>query len=724
MKSNEVKSIAITFMIITVFILSTVPRDIVSWRAETSTYFEQPLFSTHQWLAWEAVEMFSEAKMGWITENLYAFWHGVEAPFNSETGTFYGYTLSDYGDIEDLVLYLDATGTIVTDSSLADRAQEEYNKLVSELSLDETDFEQAAFYAGTMSHYISQAGIWKAVWDDSLWGPLNESNWVLFEDGIERGNTETYFDEPTFNYQFTNMSVYYNDFFDLSPNITIAVDGSTATVNLAKQVFSDAQYLSDEFNSTFIDAIDWEETYYNTTRDCLTFSVEATYAALEHAMVSVDWKTISMEDPVYTYDNGTGFLEIPDFSVNYTDNGGLHTLTAADIELAEFRVIIYPEYAWEDPILSAEHEALQFNVSTQKWYHNEHLVKGTSAYSNHTILYTFKMNQSSLTWSNISVIDFSVDYFKFNLTSIVSFYNETSRTVDITHVVMDIYEIPEVGELDPSEVSSAEWILYTRGEGFQGTVAFGFPAYDTEGYQPHGNLAYDALNESWYAIDNDIGLVFTDVLQEFYIVVQFEVTGIPVGYYWESAYGEAYFVPECIGQDNEYWFKTRDHQITISAPTIIFDAEANLLSAYNITAYSDYNNTELDYYEIVTKAVWGQNVREASWRIFMKNGYSTSHSGDLLWDWANNYWYVENIDVGDLKDGEFYISAKIINMNTNTTIAPYGLPSECFIIGSGEKQPSSYLISMMFVTGLVIPGIIFAGFMCISKKRKQMKKLI
>ncbi len=681
--------ITLTFSLMALVCISLAPSSVFSWKQEASIYANRPNFTTHQWLAYESIQLSpSSSRIQWIRNNLLDFWHGVEAPHNSVMASSYAVSTDDYGDINDLILYLDGSGTSVTNSSLADRAQDEYDSLVAELAKDEMDEALAAFHAGAMTHYISQAGVWGAIWNETLWGTLPAANWTSFENQIEAGLDASRFD--------ADPEDWVNNLFTLAPTIITPVNAYDAAVDLAQNIHPVAQSLGDDFENDWAEVGNWTTAYKDDVTDCLTYSVEAIYAALDHAMISVHWNGISMNDPVYTYDNETGLFEIPEFTVTFANETGKYNLTSADAELAEFRLIIYPEKAWEDPILSPEREDLQFNAGTQKWYHDEYLVKGTSANLEHTVLYTFKMNQSSLTWSNDSAIKFNVEYFNINLTSIVTSYNETSRSVSITQVVMDIYEIPEVRELDPSEVSSARWYLYTKGEGSQVSEAIGVPAHDTEGRQPNGNLTYNALDEYWYSLDNDIGLVFTAVLVQFYVVVQFEVTGLPVGYEKSGN-----FVAGCFAQDNDYWFATRDHQITISVPEVVFNQETNLFSVYNITAYSDYNNTMLGIYELANKTIHGQDIRSYTWKVFLHDGISSSITGKLNWSSEHNYWYVEDVDVSSLPDNRYYLSAKLINMNVNVTTSPWGPPSNIFKI----KRPMPiiyWILPELFVVGFVV----------------------
>ena len=327
------------------------------------------------------------------------------------------------------------------------------------------------------------------------------------------------------------------------------------------------------------------------------------------------------------------------------------------------------------------------------------------------------MNQSSETWSNDSAIDFSVDYFKFNMTSINTYYNGTDRTVDISEVVIDVYELPEIRELEPSEVTSARWILYTKGEGTQVSEAIGVEAFDTEGTQPSGNLTYDAVNGSWYAFDNDIGLVFTQVRQQYYVVVEFMVAGLPIGFYKNSSYGQAIFEIGCFAQDT-YWFITRDHQITISTPVVEYDDVAQTISAYNITGFADYKHTELDYYELETKPIEGQDIRSYKWKVFLYDGIPSSLTANLLWDFTEEYWYIEDQDVSSLPDNDYYVSAKLTNMNVNATVSPWGPASNTFTV----KRPVPiiyWILPEFFVAGFVV----LFGWLAWWRPR-QKKKLI
>ena len=202
--------------------------------------YTKPFFSTHQWLALEALRMFDPTKIQWITNNYLAFWNGVEAPTNTTASELYvenGDLI--YGDINDYVLYFEVDGITVKNDNLATRAYEEYTKLFNELSSSNINFTQASFYAGALSHYVSQAGTYRTTWDNTQFDPdFNITNWEIFENLVKQGNTRTYFPTIEIRWEYLDLDAYYNEYFNVTPSITIGEkDAYNATINLANQIY-------------------------------------------------------------------------------------------------------------------------------------------------------------------------------------------------------------------------------------------------------------------------------------------------------------------------------------------------------------------------------------------------------------------------------------------------------------------------------------------------------
>ena len=670
----------------------TVPSYVIGWRQDTSSNLERPNFATHQWLAYEALQISpSTSMLQWIENNRLYFWWGVEAPYNELAAEQVSAGLGvDYGDIYDYVLYLDAAGTTVTNDSLADRAQEEYDKLIAELGDVNGDYALAAFYAGAMSHYISQAGVYAAQWDESLWGTLNVVNWTGYENQIEATLIGSHFENDPEDFNSTE--------FNIEPTAITPVNASQATIDLAMNIWSFARSLGDDFVGTWTSVDDWTATYKDNTLNALEYSAEAIYAAIKHALEAVNWKYLSIPDPTFTYYADTNHIAIPEFEVTYTDNTGSYILTDLLATKAEFRVIAEGQYITDPWTMQPDINQLYYNDATDKWYYPDELFYGTVAKRDHTILYTFDLDGGSETWSNSTTATFAVDYYFVNVTSLDSYYNWRPRTLDIWNVQFEVPDLPDVGIIDNTEATDAEWILYTKGEGTQVGEAIGVPAYNTEGDAQGGELYFNSTDSTWYSLDNDIGLVFTQTLQQYYVVVKMTITGLPVGYEKTSSIGQTEFVPYAQGSD-DYWFVTRDHVITMTKPEIVFHPEDNTVDVYGIRGWADYGNTSLDYYELVDKEVYGQDIRSTQWKVFLFDGIQSRLTGELTWDYTEEYWYVEGIDLNSLPDNDYYIAAKLVNMNLNATVSPWGPQSDLFTIS--RPIPIVYWI---------LPEIFLAGF--------------
>lgn len=693
-----------------------IPAYVMGWKQRSSALLTTPNFTTHQWLAQEALKLApSNSMFQWITNHQLAFWLGVEAAYNSLAAAEYddGYA-TNYGNINSLYLYLDVTGTIVTEGNLSARAQEEYEKLVIELSADEPNEEQAAFYAGAMSHYVSQAGFWGAIWNSTLWGTLNVENLNSFENYIDNTLDASYFDQSSSQWKST--------FYTLSPTVITPIDAENGTINLAKSIHSIAQSLGDDFDVDSLSVEDWTTTYNNNVIDCLTSSVEVIYAVLKHAMDAADLRFITIPNPEYEMNVANGHMTIPEFSVTYTNVTGTYALTESLATIAEYRIIINPEGS---ATLQPERTSLKFNVSSGKWYHDYHFVYGLATNEhpvNHTIVYTFQMVRSVLTWSNYSDNYFAISFFPVVFNNFLTVYNPIERTLVVSNIQVSIPAIPELGFIDPSDTSVARWFLYQKGEGTQTSEPIGQEARTTEGDYINGSLIFDPATESWYSETVDIGLIFTPVKVQYYVIVRFGIEGVPTGYLRQSTYGTV-FVPFAQKSDDN-WFGTRDHQITITKPEIDYNKETQTISIYNIRAWSDYKNTTLDYYEIYGKSVHGDDKRTARWTVFLYDGIASAltktGTNKLQWDGINEYWFTEDIDVSALPDNYYYVSSRFVTMNVNATTSPWGPTSDMFQI-----------IKPIPVVYYILPEIFLIGFLVLfgwlvwykpMMKKKQMEK--
>ncbi len=720
------KTIAITMLFLVT--VSMVPSYVLGWRSETTPDWQlskYPKFSTTQWLSWEAVKMFPDAKVSWITENLYAFWHGVEAPYNGKASVPYGYNSTDYGDIDELKIGLDAAGTTVVYANLSVRAQEEYTKLVAELSKDDTDYRLAAFYAGTMSHYVGQAGTWYTIWNTTAWGyneTLFNEKVVAFESAIEAGVSRSNFNVPAFNYRYENMSIYYNSYFNVTPTVIAAQNAYNASITLAQHVYPYAENLYLDLNSSITKASDWEATYRDRVLLCLNYTVEAIYSALEHAMDAASWSYLVLPDPQFSYDNYTNYITIPEFEVRFRNSSGEYILDDSHTTMAQAWYIIRDDDTNEPVELSTNYFDLAFNATTQKWYYNS-LAYNAVAQKNQSIIYRFDMDRAAPTWSNVSANTFYVYYYNTTVEGLNYIYHSYERTIDVFNITVYCHDLPEIGEVLPGEVDTAIWILYQKGHGATQTgEVIGVPKKDTEGNIVTGELQWDPVARRWYDNGTDIGLVFTPTGVDLYVIARFNLT-VPVGYYQESAVGggEPIFYPY-VQQKGTKYFVTRDHNITITKPTISFDPETNRVNITNIRAWSDYNHTILDYYEIIEKPVDPgiEDIREARWKIFLFDGIPSVLTGLLLWDSDSECWYASNIDVSRLPDNTYYVSAKIVNLNANFTTSPWGPASDTFTIE--RPLPVIYYILPEFFLAGFVALFLWVAWIRVKKKKKRIEE--
>jgi len=112
-----------------------------------------PDYGTHDWIAQHAKNWLPTVERKWIDDNLNLFLYGTEYPDTS--GASYG-TTHGYGDTVKHHNYYNTSG-FVTDASAANRAKAEYDKALVELKAGRND--TAAIYAGSMTHYIDDLGV-------------------------------------------------------------------------------------------------------------------------------------------------------------------------------------------------------------------------------------------------------------------------------------------------------------------------------------------------------------------------------------------------------------------------------------------------------------------------------------------------------------------------------------------------------------------------------------
>ncbi|NHJ32914.1 MAG: hypothetical protein FK732_08630 [Asgard group archaeon] len=703
----------IRFGLLIVLIIAVKPQNTRSWYAEIteSNQLEtNPSFSTHHWLAIKAIKLFPDAQIQWITNNFLSFWHGVEAVLNSEASLLYGLNSNDYGDINTYVLYLDAIGTSVTNDSLAIRADEEYSKLVSELGKTTPNHSLAAFYAGALSHYVSQAGVWGAIWDETLWGPLGQENWTNFELAIERGNKVSSIPQIEINFRFINFENLTNDYFNLTPAVVAAKDAYNATIDLAKNIHPVAQELGDNFNNSILHANQWSSSYYDDVEICLEYSIEAIYSSIKNAIIQSDLQYISLPIPSFTFYDLNGQIEISEFDVTFSDNSSTYILTDENATRAEF---YYIHYEQTTPIITMSEESnqLKYNNVTKKWFYPKSLSQGLAYNTTHSLIYCFQTMKSSITYSNLTSETFHLNFFNMTFPDFHYEYLAETFSINITDATPKLENNPGYEIVNDSNVILAEWILYYGSyDVFYPNHIFGVPAIDTHGNSVQGTLEYDNQSKTWFASDVDIGWVYTTASVECFIVIRFNLSNLPIGTERVTPYSIYYY--NFAQQYGDSLFETRYHTLTSSKPSIHYSKNSNTLAASAITAMQDYQNLQLDYYQIHEKTVYGGDQRQAKWQLFLFDGAPTFYTGDLTWDNNTNTWFIEEFDVSSIGGYEYYFRCRFKTMNSDPNTVYWG-PVSDFVHIKMVFSSKNYYIML-----IIIPVAAFFIYRYVKRNRQ------
>jgi len=154
-----------------------------------STDFNTPKYGTHDWLAEHALDFLPKQSRIWIDQNKNAYLLVTEAPDNSKLKKM---NYPGYGDVRKQHIYflVDGSGVVPGEDDAALRAQEEYDK--AKKALESQDFQAAAYYAGSMSHYIADVAVFGHVMGkNSPWG--NEKHHSDYEKYVQR-RTDRYID--------------------------------------------------------------------------------------------------------------------------------------------------------------------------------------------------------------------------------------------------------------------------------------------------------------------------------------------------------------------------------------------------------------------------------------------------------------------------------------------------------------------------------------------------
>ena len=424
---------------------------------------------------------------------------------------------------------------------------------------------------------------------------------------------------------------------------------------------------------------------------------------------------ITLPEPDFIYNNDTNYLEIPEFDVTFTNDTGTYVLNNTNTEIAKFYLVyrLIHNDVEQDPVVSSYGNNLSY--SNGKWLFPSTFITGLAANTNHSIIYLFKMSDSENTWSNISSDRFYINLFPVEITGFNIDYDWDTRILVINDILVTCPTYSDIGIVNDSNTNLANWYLYARAVGREVMVA----AYDTQGTKIEGELDYNNVTNTWSSLDNDIGWVFTPSSVEYVIVIRFNLTDLPSGFY-KIPYG---FIPYIQAVSNP--FVTRPHVITVSKPTLVFNEATMTVNVYNITAYTDYHNIILDYYQMIEKDIFGEDLRfsccylcpphsyEDPWAVGGIT-YGIEYADRLLWNETMQWWYLNDISVSHLTGGEYWICARFVNEVMNSTHWVLGPASNTFIIEQTGLNSTTFVFAFTTILILTITKITLK-----DKKKKK-----
>lgn len=205
------------FLIVFLFLFNNLFIQVLAW--SNGGYSENPLnpdYGTHDWIAEHALDWLPELEKEYITTNLFSYLYGTELPDNPNPE-------DGIGDKTKHHIYFNSDESLADDIA-AVRAQEEYNRALTYLEMNET--ENAAKTVGVMIHYIADMSVFGHVMGSSTeWGSeVHHSDYETYVNS----RTNSYNDEFNVYLSFDGSLdevTAYEAAIDLAFDTTFDVDG-------------------------------------------------------------------------------------------------------------------------------------------------------------------------------------------------------------------------------------------------------------------------------------------------------------------------------------------------------------------------------------------------------------------------------------------------------------------------------------------------------------------
>lgn len=162
-------------------------------------------FGTHDWLAWEAVQLLPEQSRWWLVQNDDALCLGTSAPDNKQDATGFA-DVEDYQDRPRHHVYFSIYGPCA-DFASALRVLQEYDEALAALSAG--NHREAAFHVGAMTHYFCDIAVWAHLMGQGSDLPSEEDRaHSFYEEGVDKTITPKYAKDPVAGRDSTVFSRY------------------------------------------------------------------------------------------------------------------------------------------------------------------------------------------------------------------------------------------------------------------------------------------------------------------------------------------------------------------------------------------------------------------------------------------------------------------------------------------------------------------------------------
>lgn len=150
-------------------------------------------FGTHDWLAWEAVQLLPEQSRWWLVQNDDALCLGSSAPDNKQDATGFA-DIEKYQDRPRHHIYFSKYGPCA-DFASALRVSQEYDEALA--ALNAGNHRVAAFHVGAMTHYFCDIAVWAHLMGHGSDLPPEEDRaHSLYEEGVDKTITPKYAKDP------------------------------------------------------------------------------------------------------------------------------------------------------------------------------------------------------------------------------------------------------------------------------------------------------------------------------------------------------------------------------------------------------------------------------------------------------------------------------------------------------------------------------------------------